>query len=306
MDFFRIIAVGFVCMAMSACTITMKEDMIFNPPSHNAAADVATMALEDEGKLLDAESDLSDSLAGLLPAKVTHGYLETPDQPTAYTLIEAAGEAGDDRPLIVSCYGSGGDRPHHGVYYAEKLLPWGDVLEFDYPGYGDTTGTPSIAGIESQRPFVIEKAEAIAGDRPLIYWGHSLGGWVCPHFAASSAKADAMVYETSALNSKEASVVWKPWYMRMLPIRMEPEKSLEGDNNAAPLKDFDGPVLVVSGGKDKILPAWLSKSLYEALKAQGNDVTYIEVEDGTHINAPLQPQFQQHAAAFFARVRDGD
>ena len=296
----------FVAIAsVSACTIPLKESMFYNPPSVEPADNAAAMMFKDETDLTSIDSELYETLGDLLPATVTHGYLDAAEAPvTAYSLIEGDVEDRASRPLIVSCYGSGGDRPTHGVYYAHKLLPWGDVLQWDYTGYGDSPGEPSVRMIKQQRDAVVAKAEAIAGDRPLIYWGHSMGGFICPHMVANSPQADAMVYEASSRSVEETAAVWKPWYLRILPVKMELVDPPEQDDNAAPLKGFEGPVLVIAGGKDDVLPAFLSKSLFDALSAQGNDATYIEIADGDHINIPLKAEFKQRAAPFFAGVAD--
>ncbi len=294
-------------LSANGCTMTMKEDMIFNPPVGMPADSVADMTMDDVEMLTAPDSAWikEDRFAGLLPATVVHGYFRPDTREGAYTIIRAQQAAdGAQRPLIVSCYGTGADRPNHGVYYAEKLLAWGDVIQFDYPGYGDSVGKPSIAGIADIGRDVVAMADGLASDRPLIFWGHSLGGFICPRLAEQSAEADAVVYENSALSAEEAGKEWKPWFMRLLPITMKPEAAIEGDNNIAALKDFQGPVLVIAGGRDKVLPAWLSRSIFTALEEQGNDATYLELPDATHINAPLQPEFAGLAAPVLDRIPD--
>ncbi|MFC7291624.1 alpha/beta hydrolase family protein [Hirschia litorea] len=306
---FKKIGVGVMALLGSAgCTITMSDDAIFNPPKWK---DIALTADElkfvDEAKLTSEASKLlqQSQFKNILPATIKHGFIDAEDERIAYSLISANEKSGySDRPLILSCYGSGGDRPNHGVYYAEKLLPWGDVLQFDYPGYGDSSGEPSIAAVKKITPAIVELANEFSGDRQLIFWGHSLGGFVCPHMAAISPKFDGFVYETTALSAEEAAKVWKPWFLRMIPfIKLEPAQSDQEGDNATPLAGFAAPILVLSGGKDKILPAWLSQSLADALERQGNDVTYLHFEKGTHINVPLQPDFVERAAPFFDRVK---
>ncbi len=296
-------------LSSAGCTITMSDDAIFSPPKWK---DIALTADElkfvDETKLTNPDSKLAqeEKFKKILPASVKHGFIDAEDERIAYSLISANEKsAHEDRPLILSCYGSGGDRPNHGVYYAEKLLPWGDVLQFDYPGYGDSSGEPSIAAIQKITPSIVELANELSGDRQLIFWGHSLGGFICPHMAASSPKFDGFVYETSALSAEEAMKVWKPWFLRMIPfIKIATAETHQEGDNATPLAGFDAPVLVLSGGKDKILPAWLSQSLAESLEKQGNHVTYLHFEKGTHINVPLQPDFIERALPFFDRVKN--
>ena len=62
--------------------------------------------------------------------------------------------------------------------------------------------------------------------------------------------------------------------------------------------------MVLGGGKDKVLPAWLSRSLADALEKQGNDVTYLEFAAGTHTNIPFQTEFGARVEPFFAKVKE--
>jgi pimeloyl-ACP methyl ester carboxylesterase len=293
---------GLMMMA-SGCQITLSEDSIFGPPTPRGADTVAEMDFRDQETLTDPQSELAQSpaLEGLLPATVQHGFVDYESGRIAWSLTSAVGED-PERPVIVTCVGRGGDRPNRGVYYARKILPWGDVLQFDYPGYGDSTGTPSIDSIKASTPAIVELAESRAGERPLIYWGHSLGGFICPRFVAASPQADGLVYEATALSVEEASEVWKPWYLRFLPIDMVPEKESEDGDNADPVRGFDGPVLVLTGGKDDVLPAFLGRSLADKLERQGNDVTYVHMEEGSHVDIPLQPGFVEATAPVFERM----
>ncbi len=303
-------SIGVVCasfIALSACTISMSDDAIFRPPEWSQVAESKEdLRFKDQSRLLESSSDLFENrdVAEHLPAQIQHGFLSAGSYKIAYSVIRS-GKASEnsERPLIVSCYGSGGDRPNLGVYYTEKLLPWGDVLQFDYPGYGDSSGSPSIEAVQAIAPEVVKLANEQAGAQPLVFWGHSLGGFICPRLAELSPKLDGFVYEASALNAEEAAKEWKPWFLRMVPfVKLEPTESTREGDNASPLKDKNIPVLVLAGGKDKVLPAWLSRSLTSALEAQGNDVTYLEFEKGTHVNIPNLESFDERVAPFFKKI----
>lgn len=309
-NFYRVAlsSLGAVLLTTS-CTISMSDDKIFQPPRWTDVAELESeLRFENEDQLLSENSALKENalLASHLPAIVEHGFLPAANEKIAYSIIRSPkSKVDDERPLILSCYGSGGDRPNWGVYYTEKLLPWGDVLQFDYPGYGDSSGNASIKAVTSIAPSVVELANKLAGERPLVFWGHSLGGFLCPYMAQSSPKFDGFVYETTALNEEEAAEEWKPWFLRILPfIKMEPDTEQREGDNATPLAGLSAPVLVLGGGKDKVLPAWLSRSLAAALKEQGNDVLYLEFENGTHTDVPLQPDFAERADPFFMKVRE--
>ncbi|MAP93924.1 MAG: alpha/beta hydrolase [Ponticaulis sp.] len=305
----KLLFLSAAALSLSACTITMKEETIFQPPSTAMASSVDEMYLDDQEELTSPDSPLvtDAKYVGLLPASIEHGYLYPETKSGPYSIIRASDAAQtEDRPMILLCYGTGADRRTYGTTYARNLLPYGDVIEFDYPGYGDNPGSPSIAGIEGMKPDVVALAEAEAGDRPLIYWGHSLGGFICPSYAASSPEVDAVAYWSTALNAEETSEVWKPWFLRVLPVKMEMSPDLatqDGQDNAAWIEDFDGPVLVISGGKDDVLPAWLQESLRDELISQGNDVTYLSLPNANHVNALSQPEFPELIAPWVSDVK---
>ncbi|WP_018995671.1 alpha/beta hydrolase [Hirschia maritima] len=295
-------------LVSGSCTISLPDDAIFQAPRwSNIAKSADQLRFVDEDKLTELNKFPGNRplLEEHLPATIEHGFLNVSEFQIAYSLVRSGKfEDEQNRPLIVSCYGTGGDRPNYGVYYAEKLLPWGDVLQFDYPGYGDSSGETSISAIKTILPDVVRLANEQAGDRPLIYWGHSLGGFFCPEMANMSGKLDGVVYEATALSAEEASKVWKPWFLRIIPfLKLAPSETSREGNNATPLAGKEVPVLVLAGGKDKVLPAWLSRSLADALEDQGNDVTYHEFDNGTHMNLPFQEEFEGRVDPFFEKIQ---
>lgn len=110
-----------------------------------------------------------------------------------------------DAPLILFCGGNMFRRSAAAGKVAAKLEPFGDVLMFDYPGYGDTTGEADYAAFMAAGTVVADaaRARADAEGRPLIAWGHSLGGPVCAQ-AAKRIRADALVLETTTPSARAA------------------------------------------------------------------------------------------------------
>ena len=76
---------------------------------------------------------------------------------------------------------------------------------FDYPGYGETGGEADFAHFSTAGEVMAAtaRAQADAEGRPLIAWGHSLGGVVCTD-AAVKARADALVLETTTPGARAA------------------------------------------------------------------------------------------------------
>lgn len=241
--------------------------------------------------------------ATFIAQDTTHDFLPAGDTMLTYSLSVPAGRTPDPkRPLIVMCGGNAMDRYSAGVSYAQKGLPWGDVLLFDYPGYGDSTGKPSAGSLETAVNAVVAKARTVANGRRIIYWGHSLGGFVCGRLASKTPETAALIYETTARSAKEVVRQWTPSWMRGVVFpKISP--SLSSYDNARAVGQRRFPVLVLGATQDETLPVPLARSLATALKEQGTIVTYHEFPQALHWNVPTQPEFKGVATAFFETLR---
>lgn len=289
-------------LSLSGClTFQIGEGSVFVPRPAPKAATLADMrVLGEEGfERVGAGARppmVSDPVqfrapdGAVLTARIAHDFLTDPASGlrlgTTFISVETKG-----RPLIVHCSGNAGLRYDDAVGYAAKALPFGDVLQFDYPGYGDSSGIARAADFEAATQLMAADAAARAADgRPLIFWGHSLGGFVCARMAASVATTDAMIFETSARNADEVATRWRPWFLPM--VNFVPAPGLAGYDNATVLRDFAGPVLVMAAGRDRTLPPDLAAALAEALQAQGNKVTYVYFAEADHLGVPYAPAFR--------------
>lgn len=271
-----------LALAATACTVRIDEGQVFRPPETSPQAR-APLALVGE-----------EALADEFGAEVAHSVQRFGGEDIAVTLVTAPGGDGSPRPLILSCSGNASDRPSSGVSYAAKLLPHGDAVLFDYPGYGDSSGTASVEAIERVRPDLMAWVRERAGDRPLVLWGHSLGGFVCAEFARESG-ADAVVLETTARNVVEVGRAWRPWWA---PVRLRPTPGLARFDTAAALAEFGGPVLILGAGRDRVLPVGLHRSLAEALP----DAQYLEMAEATHYSAGFDPRAVEAVSRLVAQL----
>jgi pimeloyl-ACP methyl ester carboxylesterase len=246
----------------------------------------------------------SDPEATFTPQDARHGFVQSQTDRIAWTLFtRVSGADGSRRPFILMCTGNAMDRYSAGISYAQKGLPWGDVLLFDYPGYGDSTGTPQPAAFESASDAIIAKAKALAGDRPLILWGHSLGGFVCGRMATKMPETRGLVLETTARRAKDVVHAWTPSWARPFVIPKISPSLAAYDNSAtvAGLKQLV-PVLVLGAGQDATLPVSLARDLAADLKQRGAVVTYREFPQALHWNVPKQPEFRDVMTNFFKSV----
>ena len=285
----RLLASIALAALAAACSVRIDDASVFRPMEHPAPAE--TVEQLSRWPL--------DELRTVAPdAQARHGFIDAGDTRIAYTLVS---KPGAQRPLIVYCGGNGGDRFNSGVFYALKTLPYGDVLLFDYPGYGDSPGSPGAAAIEAMAPHMSALAVELAGDRQLVFWGHSLGGFVCSRIARDTPQTDGMVLEATARNALEIGRAWRPWFAGPF-VRLSVEEDLAAFDVADTLDRFDGPILLLGAGRDRTLPVRLSRGLYEALRTSGAHVTYLEFPRAEHLDISRQPDFPAAASSFFASL----
>ena len=195
-----------------------------------------------------------------------------------------------DAPLILFCGGNMFRRASAGGSRSRALLPLGDVIVFDYPGYGETAGPDSIANFRAVGEVVTDAARAAADaeGRRLIVWGHSLGGVMCAG-AAQRARADVLVLETTTPGAK-ATVAQQVGLMRpFVRVRLAP--ALADIEIPAALEGYDGKVVVLEAGQDETLPAALSRQLARRLQSQGLEAERLVFPEARHNEVPRQPDF---------------
>lgn len=181
-----------------------------------------------------------------------------------------------DEPIadVVYFHGNGGNLsvwlPVFAALHAQKLR----VLAVDYRGYGLSSGRPSEEGVYRDAEAVAQQAargRAKSADRPLVFWGRSLGG---PIAAAASrvVRPDGLILESSFVD--KAAVVRSQPVLRMLNVfgayRFETVNLL---------RDFRNPVLVLHGNRDSVVPFALGRELYSRLETPKR---FVEISGADH------------------------
>lgn len=200
------------------------------------------------------------------------------------------------RPLILFCGGNMFRRSSAGGYRAGIMAPFGDLMMFDYPGYGDTAGLDSFANFRAVGEVVADEArrQADAEGRKLIVWGHSLGGIVCAE-AAQRARADLLVLETTTPGAR-ATVENQVGLMRPF-VRLTLAPALDAIDVPASLRGYPNKIVVIEAGKDDTLPPALSRALARRLEAQGNTVERLVFPAAGHNDVGRQPDFTARLTA---------
>lgn len=204
-----------------------------------------------------------------------------------------------DAPLILFCGGNMFRRASGGGPRSAALLPFGDLMLFDYPGYGETAGPDSVANFRAVGEVTADAARATADaeGRRLIVWGHSLGGVMCAG-AAQRARADVLVLETTTPGARATVKQQVGLFAPFVRVRLDP--ALAGVEIPAQLEGYQGKVVVLEAGRDETLPAALSRQLARRLEAQGLDVERLVFSEAGHNEVPAQRDFAPRVAAALA------
>ena len=281
---FKHILLSITIITLTACTISLNPEDILVGDEDFRRAGFSALDIQNEDLLPSGTS-------------LRHEWLESDIGPIALTWAQQAEESRADR-LIVTCMGNTTDRQSDGADYLAGVLPFGDAIIFDYPGYGDSAGPTSLDSFDVTLAAI---AERIAGEPydELVVWGHSLGGVVCPRLASKlQSEVDHIVFEATFSNVESLGRYAIPWYLKPF-IRLRIDERFLAYDSITELEGFEGAVTVLGATKDKDLKITAVKDLAEKLEAAGHDVDYIEFDNAGHYDIAEQPDYVSRVGAVF-------
>jgi hypothetical protein len=212
---------------------------------------------------------LSSALPGARIVKISTGdgltltgWFVAPPTPTAAVLVlnGNAGNRADRAPL------------------ARALVERGyEVLLFDYRGYGGNEGSPSEEGLALDAAAAVAVLAEVATADRLIILGESLGSAVAAQMAVESPPA-AMVLGSPFLSLSAVAAVHYPYLPTRLLLR-------DRYDIAQAVSVLEVPILVVAGSADSIVPAQLSRAVYEAASPNAH---WALIDDADHNDPALR------------------
>ncbi|MGE2714308.1 alpha/beta hydrolase [Mycolicibacterium litorale] len=166
--------------------------------------------------------------------------------------------AADRGPAVVVFNGNGGDRSMRAALALALRRMGLSVLLFDYRGFGGNPGRPSEDGLAADaraaRDWLAAQPEVDPGR--LVYFGESLGGAVAVGLAVERPPA-ALILRSPFTSLPDVGAVHYPW----LPVR---RLLLDRYPSIDRIGRVDAPLLVIAGDRDGIVPAGLSRRLFDA------------------------------------------
>ncbi|HUH07416.1 MAG TPA: alpha/beta hydrolase [Egibacteraceae bacterium] len=185
--------------------------------------------------------------------------------------------SGAHRGAVLVCNGNAGNRSHR-ARLAEALRERGwSVLLYDYRGYGGNPGRPSERGLARDAAAAAEwlAQRDDVDSKHIVYFGESLGAAVATGLAVE--RPPAVLILRSPFTSLEDMV--------RVHYRFAPAGLLLRDR--FPVVDlldrYGGPVLVIAGSEDVIVPPAQSAAVAEA----ASDAHHVVIPGAGHNDPAL-------------------
>jgi hypothetical protein len=133
------------------------------------------------------------------------------------------------------------------------------VLALDYRGYGESTGSPSEQGVYRDTDALVARfrSELHEPGVPVLYWGRSLGA-AAAAYASTVAPPDGLILESAFADG--LSVVRGDPVMAVLSLF-----STYRFPTATFLRGYGGPVLLLHGDADRVVPVRHGRDLFQQL-----------------------------------------
>ncbi len=161
------------------------------------------------------------------------------------------------------------------------------VLIFDYRGYGESTGRPTVAGTLLDSEAVWNHLIDERGYQPsqIILWGRSLGGAVAIEQAARASERGtppaALVVESSFTSTLELGAELFP----LLPVRLL-GKRLEYRSRER-IAEVDAPILIAHSPDDDLVGFHHAEALHAASRTRESILMLAGGHNDTHASEPL-------------------
>ena len=160
----------------------------------------------------------------------------------------------------------------------------GNILAFDYGGFGRSAGRPSVRNTAIDARTVLGHLGRRYGVAPesAHYFGVSMGAAVAIRLAAQGFHPGGLVLVAPFASLREMAKLSYP----MVTLN----GLVVGDrfNSLAHIRNIGCPLLVVHGDDDELVPAWQSRKLYEAAREPKQ---YAELAGVGHLDISEHPEF---------------
>ena len=172
-----------------------------------------------------------------------------------------------------------------------------NLFVFDYRGYGENPGVPTISGLKEDGLAAYDYLISEKGVEPeaLVIHGHSLGTFVAS-YVASEKEASGLVLECPITDAEDWTGRLVPWFLKPF-INFEIDPVLTENSNLVRVSGVDMPLLVIAGKQDKVTPPEMGEAIYETANSKSKRI--VVIEDGGHNDLPNREEYADALNAFY-------
>jgi fermentation-respiration switch protein FrsA (DUF1100 family) len=183
-----------------------------------------------------------------------------------------------DKPVLLVLHGNGNSASRTIDWFAPEIAEGYGIVAADYRGYNGNPGRPDATGLAADGDAFYLHARVLAGNRPVVVIGHSLGGGVAFELARRH-RLDALVTIGAFATLRDAAPEWA----RLL---------VPNDyRNIDVVPQLDEPYFLVHGTRDAIVRPANGTMLLEAARRSGKQGAAFILVDGPH--TPPAEQIEQ-------------
>lgn len=248
------------------------------------------------------DADETAKLAGMDSKFVEE--VKTADGSVSGWRLKAQGVASDaKRPVLLYFCGNGESSARAAVRFNDdaqwKALARGcDVICFDYPGYGKSTGVPREKSMKAMAVESYKYTSELSTTSKVIVMGYSIGTGIAVYTASQAETAPAGLVLIAPYNSGY------DLYNNELNIFHGPFKLLASFK--MPVYRYAGkvkcPTLIVASDADEIVPMASSKKLFSEFSSANAD--FMTVEGKLHNDLPASDKTTARIGEFIGSVTE--
>ncbi|MEZ4819051.1 MAG: alpha/beta hydrolase [Bdellovibrionota bacterium] len=190
---------------------------------------------------------------------------------------------------MIQFHGNAENISSHYLSLAWLLHHHYNLITFDYPGYGQSTGPDKLSVVMKTAPEALKKIiELIPEQQPVFVYGQSLGTLVSVQALKdySGRKVNGFILEgaiyslnqTAAYVMRQHWLTWmlQPFAMMSLPRRYNMKKNFKDVSDSI-------PILLLHSKKDPIVSYKQSEKIYKKNRTN-KQMEFIRIDEKTHIN----------------------
>lgn len=232
------------------------------PPLALAVAGVALLAFVYEAGVIAGQRALLFPRPALArvpvrPVDARQVWLTTHGGPVEAWFLPAFDDVAGPAPLLVFFHGNAELIDFYPAQVDEPRRFGVGVLLVEFPGYGRSGGSPSESSVTEATLAAFDWAltEPRVDARRIVAHGRSLGGGAAAILAANRPVAGLILESTFTSVRTFARRFWVP----SLAVR-------DPFDNLSRVTSFNGPVLVLHGDRDQVIPTEEGRTLAHAAK----------------------------------------